>query len=117
MKNSKRISVGSTIACVVLSAIFAGLAMISDVATSRDYRNPYINPDGTWIAKVDWTDENYRVLIANSVGTEIRVLRGNMTRVNQSNNWFLLAAVSGIAAAIIATATMIWDNQSAHATA
>jgi hypothetical protein len=34
-----------------------------------------------------------------------------MTLVNQSNNWFLLAAVSGIAAAIIATATMIWDNQ------
>jgi hypothetical protein len=83
MKNSKRISVGSTIACIVLSAIFAGLAMISDVATSRDYRNPSLqSQEGSVLHRVAVFKTSGVALAGRARGTlRLRETTGILTSI------------------------------------
>ncbi len=107
----------SAITLIVLSVIFTGLALFEDIATGKAFRNRFINPDGTWTnRRVDWTDEMSRENIAESVGAEIRILRANWAIINQSNMWLSLAAVSGVAAAIIATVAMNSENKASERT-
>jgi len=117
MKKRRKIAMRSAITLIVLSVIFTGLALFEDIATGKAFRNRFINPDGTWTnRRVDWTDEMSRENIAESVGAEIRILRANWAIINQSNMWLSLAAVSGVAAAIIATVAMNSENKASERT-